>query len=179
MVGLDTILRVCVKISGLVLVLLALLKSLVMTVGTSGYAGFDIYMFIQQSLIILLGIYLLAGGELLIKMGTEHPANFRDIVDFNTIFALGIKIIGLVMMLNYLIALLDFLRFYLSTMMMAQGDMAVPIPMPGLLPDQLALTLLLNTIFIMFGYYLFCNGRMIMKIASYKLNGKVDNGSIA
>jgi hypothetical protein len=174
MIGLDTILRVCIKISGLVLVLLALLKSFAMTIGTPGYSGFDIYMFIQQSLILILGIYLLAGGELLIKIGTEHPANFSNIVDFNNIFALGIKSIGLVMMLKYLIALLDFLRFYLSTTMMAHGDMTVPIPMPSLLPDQLALTLLLNTIIIILGYYLFCNGRMIIKIASYKLNGKID-----
>lgn len=166
MADLNTIFRVCIKISGLVLVLLALLKSFAMTMGTAGFGGFDIYMFIQQSLVILLGIYLLAGGELLIKIGTKHPANFSNTVDFNTIFALGIKIIGLLIILNYSVALLDLLRFILSIKMIGQED--IPIAIPGL--GQIPLTVLIHIIYIMFGCYLFYNGRLIRRIASYKLN---------
>jgi len=176
MAGLDTIFRVCIKISGLLLMLLELVKSFAMTMGTPGYGGFDRYMFIQQSLVFLLGIYLLAGGELLFKIGTKHPANFGNSVDFNTIFALGTKIIGLLIILYYSIALLDYIRFSLSIKMMGQGD--IPVVIPGLLTGQIPLTILMNIILIVFGCYLFYNGRLIRRIASYKLNGNGDKDDI-
>lgn len=172
MVGLETILRVCIKISGLVLVLVALFKSLALTIATSGYSGFDTYMFIQQLLIILLGVYLLIGGERLVKMGIRHPEDFTSRLDFNTVFALGIKIIGLVIILEYSITVLDYLRFYLSTKMMNQGDMPIHTP------EFSSFTLLLNIIIIIIGFYFFHDGKTIRKIASYKLNCKVDNGKI-
>lgn len=159
------ILDIAIKITGLILVLITLIKTMVMTVGAPGYNGFDIYMGIQQTLIFLIGLLLLRKSSNLVKFGIRYPRGFSEVINENNIFALGMKLLGLIITLNYFVGILDLVRFYLTSKVEAFGD----VPPPPLLqsPESSAL-LVINVLLILLGCYLFCDGRMVLKIAKIK-----------